>query len=139
MLNGITDLDALGLNVGGLQNDELAGDKLAATLASFGLSSTEQPNGVGHTPKIPDILAIDPDTVGQDLAKLVLTLVEFVRQLLEAQAIRRMDAGSLSEEQEERLGNTLYQAREKIIELADAFGIPADELTANLGPLGRLV
>lgn len=127
MLNGVTDLDSF------------SGDKLAATLASLGMNPNEAPKVPGSGPAVPDVLAINPDTVGQDLAKLVLTLVEFVRQLLEAQAIRRMDAGSLTEDEEERLGNTLYQAREKIIELADAFGISADELTANLGPLGRLV
>lgn len=136
MLNSVADLDtALDPNNAG----QLASDTIAATLASFGLSANEQPGMPKGAANLPDVLAIDPDTVGQDLAKLVLTLIEFVRQLLEAQAIRRMDAGSLTEEQEERLGTTLFQAREKVFELADAFGIPADELTANLGPLGRLV
>ncbi|MEO1749548.1 MAG: gas vesicle protein K, partial [Pseudomonadota bacterium] len=89
--------------------------------------------------RIPSRLEIDPDNVSHDLAKLVLTLIEFLRQLMEAQAIRRMEAGSLTEEQEESLGMTLFQSREKIIELAGEFGINADELTLDLGPLGKLV
>jgi hypothetical protein len=89
--------------------------------------------------RLPTELNIDPDNVSHDLAKLVLTLVEFIRQLLEAQAIRRMERGTLTAEEEERLGSTLFQAREKIIELAAAFGIKSDELTMDLGPLGRLV
>ena len=89
--------------------------------------------------KLPNQLRIDPENVSHDLAKLVLSLVEFIRQLLEAQAIRRLDSGSLTEEQEERLSMTLFNAREKVLELAAAFGIPAEELTLDLGPLGRLV
>lgn len=89
--------------------------------------------------RLPSELNIDPENVSHDLAKLVLTLVEFVRQLLEAQAIRRMEKGTLTAEEEEKLGSTLFQAREKIIELAGSFGIESDELTMDLGPLGRLV
>lgn len=137
MLNAVHDLDALAAQSPAPHST--VSDLVSETLASFGLHDGDAAVRDKSNSALPDVLAIDPDTVGQDLAKLVLTLIEFVRQLLEAQAIRRMDAGSLTEEQEERLGETLYLAREKIIELADAFGIPADELTANLGPLGRLV
>lgn len=87
----------------------------------------------------PGQLAIDPEHVARDVARLVLTLIEFVRQLLEAQAIRRMENGRLTEEQEERLGDTLMKARERIVELAEAFGVAPDELTMELGPLGKLV
>jgi len=89
--------------------------------------------------RLPSQLNIDLENVSHDLAKLVLTLIEFVRQLLEAQAIRRMERGTLTEEEEEKLGSTLFQAREKILELAEAFGIDSKELSLDLGPLGRLV
>ncbi|MGL4488379.1 MAG: gas vesicle protein K [Rhizobiaceae bacterium] len=89
--------------------------------------------------RLPSKLKVDPETVSHDLAKLVLTLIEFLRQLLEAQAIRRMERGTLTELEEERLGMTLFNAREKVLELAESFGIPAEELKLNLGPLGRLV
>ncbi len=87
----------------------------------------------------PRTLAIDPERVEQDLAKLVLTLMEFLRQVLELQAIRRMEAGRLSEEEEERVGLTLMRARAKIVELAGSFGLTEQDLTLRLGPLGRLV
>ncbi|PPD15107.1 MAG: gas vesicle protein [Methylobacterium sp.] len=84
-------------------------------------------------------LAIDPKNVEQDLARLALALMEFLRQLMEMQAIRRMEAGSLSAEQEEVLGTTLMQARARIISLAAEFGLSPGDLTIDLGPLGRLV
>jgi hypothetical protein len=89
--------------------------------------------------RLPSKLKVDPENVSHDLAKLVLTLIEFIRQLLEAQAVRRMERGTLTELEEERLGMTLFNAREKILELAESFGIPAEELKLDLGPLGRLV
>ncbi|MEO1328914.1 MAG: gas vesicle protein K [Pseudomonadota bacterium] len=83
-------------------------------------------------------LAFDPERVEQDLARLVLALIEFVRQLLEAQAIRRMERGRLSEEEEERLGLTLMRARERLVEIAEQFGLGEEDLTLDLGALGRL-
>ncbi|MEM6413390.1 MAG: gas vesicle protein K [Pseudomonadota bacterium] len=88
---------------------------------------------------IPNEISVDPETVERDLVKLVLTLVEFIRQLMEAQAIRRMENGSLTEDEEERVGETLWRAREKIIDLANELGIDPETLTLDLGPLGRLV
>lgn len=84
-------------------------------------------------------LTIDPERVEQDLARLVLALMEFLRQVLELQAIRRMEAGRLTEDEEERVGATLMRARAKIIELADQFGLSEQDLQLRLGPLGRLV
>ncbi len=89
--------------------------------------------------RLPHEIRLDPEHVERDLVRLVLTLVEFIRQLLEAQAVRRMENGSLTEEEEERLGETLMKAREKILELAESFGLDARALTLDLGPLGRLV
>jgi hypothetical protein len=82
---------------------------------------------------------LDPETVQHDLAKLVLTLVEFLRRLLEMQAVRRMEAGSLTEDEEERVGLTLMKAREQVLVLAEQFGLSEKDLTLDLGPLGRLM
>lgn len=84
-------------------------------------------------------IAIDPDTVQQDLARLVLGLMEFLRQLMELQAIRKMEGGLLSEAQEERLGTTLMRAEEAIVTLAAQFGLTPADLSLDLGPLGRTI
>lgn len=86
----------------------------------------------------PATLDFDPERVEQDLARLVLALIEFIRQLLEAQAVRRMEKGRLTPEEEERLGLTLMRARERLVEIAAQFGVAEDELTLDLGALGRL-
>ncbi|MEK7405180.1 MAG: gas vesicle protein K [Acidobacteriota bacterium] len=80
---------------------------------------------------------VDPHKVEQGLLKLVLALVELIRQLLEKQAVRRMEAGSLSPTEIDRLGGTLMQLEAKIRELQRQFEI--DDLNINLGPLGNLL
>ncbi|MEI8350633.1 MAG: gas vesicle protein K, partial [Candidatus Omnitrophota bacterium] len=72
-------------------------------------------------------------------SKLVLTLIELIRKLLEKQAMRRIDAGSLSEEEIERVGETLMKLENKMKELKDIFGLKDEELNLNLGPLGDLM
>ena len=84
-------------------------------------------------------LDLDPDRMEEGLARLVLTLVELIRQLLERQAIRRMEGGSLSEAEVERLGLALLRLQEKLHEMAAAFGLQPEELNINLGPLGNLL
>jgi hypothetical protein len=81
----------------------------------------------------------DPDEVRRSVARLVLTLVEFIRQLLERQALRRMDEGTLDDAETERLGVALMHLEETVHELAKRFDIPPEELNLNLGPLGRLI
>ena len=83
-------------------------------------------------------IALDPDTVERDLARLVLGIMEFLRELMELQAISRMEEGSLSEEEEERLGDTLMRARAALREVAARFGLSEEDLSLDLGPLGRL-
>jgi hypothetical protein len=83
-------------------------------------------------------LALDPESVEQDLARLVLGLMEFLRKLMEAQAIRRLEAGALTPEEEARVGETLMRAADKLRELAAAFGLEEQDLSLDLGPLGRL-
>ena len=88
---------------------------------------------------LPERIDVDPDGVEQGLAKLVLTLVEFLRQLLERQAVRRMEGGSLSDEEVERMGLALMRLEEKVHALAGQFNLRPDELNLELGPAGRLL
>jgi hypothetical protein len=81
----------------------------------------------------------DPDDVRKSVAKLVLTLVEFIRQLLERQAIRRMEAGTLTAEETESVGLALMRLEETVRELGAQFGLAPEDLTLDLGPVGRLV
>jgi hypothetical protein len=81
----------------------------------------------------------DPDDVQRSVAQLVLTLVEFVRQLLERQSIRRMEAGTLTERQVEDVGRALMQLEETVRDIAAKFGIPPEDLNLELGPFGKLI
>ena len=81
----------------------------------------------------------DREDVEKGLVQLVLTLVELLRQLMEKQAIRRVEAGGLSDEEVERLGRTLMLLEEKMDELRDHFGLTVEDLNLDLGPLGRLL
>ncbi len=81
----------------------------------------------------------DRDDVARGLAQLVLTLIELLRQLMERQAIRRVEAGGLSEEQVERLGQALMALEEQMGELREEFGLSEEDLNLDLGPLGRLL
>lgn len=105
-----------------------------------GLTSIDDALGLKSTSErtVPE-LRIDPANVERDLSRLVLSLIEFLRQLMEAQAIRRMEAGSLTPDEEEALGLTLMRARGRVLELAAQFGLKATDLRLDLGPLGRLV
>lgn len=84
-------------------------------------------------------LRLNPETVEQDLARLVLGLMEFLRQLMELQAIRQVERGELSAEQEERLGTTLMRAEAALHDLAARFGLKPEDLALDLGPLGRTI
>jgi Gas vesicle protein K len=88
---------------------------------------------------LPSRIDVDSEGVEQGLAQLVLTLVEFLRQLLERQAVRRMEGGSLSDEEVERVGVALMKLEEKVHELAEQFGLNPSDLNINLGPLGDLL
>ena len=84
-------------------------------------------------------LNLDPDSVKNGLGQLVLTLVKLLHELLERQAIRRIDAGSLDEGQIERLGLTLMRQAEEIERLRKEFGLDEEDLNLDLGPLGKLL
>jgi hypothetical protein len=81
----------------------------------------------------------DPESVERGLAQLVLAIVELLRQLMERQALRRIDGGSLSEEQVERLGRTFMELDRRMEELREQFGLTEEDLNLDLGPLGRLL
>jgi len=81
----------------------------------------------------------DPDSVQQGLAQLVLTIVELLRQLMERQALRRIDGGGLSDEQVENLGRTFMELDRAMEELRGHFGLEPEDLNLDLGPLGRLL
>jgi hypothetical protein len=87
----------------------------------------------------PRRIAADPEKVEQGLAQLVLTLIELLRQLMERQALRRMEQGTLDDEQIERLGVTFMRLAERMEELKAEFGLQQSDLNLNLGPLGDLL
>jgi hypothetical protein len=79
-----------------------------------------------------------PENIEQGLARLVLSLIELLRRLLERQAIRRMEGGSLEDAKIEEMGLALMKLEQKIRELADHFGLRPEDLNMDLGPLGTL-
>ncbi len=90
-------------------------------------------------PALPSRIEAKRENIDQGLAKLVLTLVEFIRRLLEHQAVRRMEGGELTDAQVEELGMALLRLRERLDEIKDVFGLSGEELNIDLGPLGRLL
>ena len=88
---------------------------------------------------LPRRINADPEGVERGLAKLVLTLIELVRQLLERQALRRIEAGSLSDGEIERLGQTFLKLDARMAELKQVFKLEEEDLNLNLGPLGDLL
>ena len=80
-----------------------------------------------------------PENIEQGLAKLVLSIIELLRQLLERQAIRRMEGGSLTDQQVEEMGDALMKLEAKIRELATHFNLSPADLNLDLGPLGKLL
>lgn len=88
---------------------------------------------------LPSRINIDAEGVEHGLAKLVLTLIEFIRRLLEKQAVRRMEGGDLSPEQIEELGLALMKLEAKLQELKTQFGLTDEDLNLDLGPIGRLI
>ena len=90
-------------------------------------------------PALPKRIEANPEDVEAGLAKLVLTLIEFLRHVLEHQAVRRMEGGTLSDEEVEKLGLTLMRLQERMEELKTEFGLAGEDLNIDLGPLGKLI
>ena len=87
---------------------------------------------------LPERINADPERVEQGLARLVLTVIELLREILEHQAVRRMDGGTLNEQEVERLGLALLKLNHRMDELKEVFGLTDEDLNIDLGPLGRL-
>jgi hypothetical protein len=97
------------------------------------LATSEAVNATGSAR-----INLDPESVKNGLGQLVLTLVKLLHELLERQALRRIDGGSLSEDEIERLGLTLMRQAEEIQRLRQVFGLKEEDLNLDLGPLGRV-
>jgi uncharacterized protein YjiS (DUF1127 family) len=116
----------------------------SADVASKILSTHGDLDGLARTlgevgDSFPRRVSADPETVERGLAQLVLTLIELLRQLMERQALRRMEQGSLDDEQIERLGQTFMKLADRMDELKGEFGLKDEDLNLNLGPLGNLI
>jgi hypothetical protein len=101
--------------------------------------SAEEPNPAPSTAGAAGRIECSPENIEQGLARLVLSLIELLHQLLERQAIRRMEGGSLTDQQVEEMGEALMKLEAKINELAAGFGLTPADLNLDLGPLGRLL
>ncbi|WP_089157457.1 gas vesicle protein K [Micromonospora sp. NBS 11-29] len=110
-------------------------DEASALAAALGESSWQAP----RVRPLDRRLAVDENSVERGLASLVLTVVELLRQLMERQALRRVDLGDLTDEQIERLGATLMALEEQMTQLREHFGLTPEDLNLNLGPLGPLL
>lgn len=119
--------------------DLTAGDPVTdAILHGRSPDAAAAPGGSGSS-RVARRLHTDPETVERDLVKLVLTLVELIRQLMERQAIRRVEGGGLSADQTEELGLALMRLDEAMTRLKDHFGLEDTDLNLDLGPLGPLL
>lgn len=96
-----------------------------------------EPGWTGHSVK--GRIETDPEHVQRDLMRLVLTLVELIRQLMERQALRRIDEGDLRDDQVEDLGLGLMRLEEAMTELRERFDLSVEDLNLDLGPLGNLL
>ena len=90
-------------------------------------------------PGLPSRLEADAADIEAGVARLVLTLVELLRQVLEHQAVRRLEGGSLSDEQVEQLGLALLRLQDRMVEIRQVFGLEQADLNIDLGPLGKLI
>ncbi|WP_426361756.1 gas vesicle protein K [Streptomyces sp. E-08] len=114
-------------------------DALGAPLAQAFRLIQAPPARPGETRPPAHRMRTDPDAVGEDLLKLVLTVVELLRQLIERQALRRVDSGDLTDEQEEELGATLLALHDRMTDLCVEHGYTLADLNLDLGPLGTLL
>ncbi|EHY87169.1 gas vesicle protein K [Saccharomonospora azurea] len=100
---------------------------------------TEATGDPRHRNPLAERIDSDPENVEHGLASLVLTIIELLRQLMERQALRRVDEGDLTDEQVERIGQTLMKLEERMEELREHFGLAPEDLDIDLGPLGPLL
>ena len=106
------------------------------------MRSSRRPVPAARTLPLPWLdgtIAIDRESAERSLVALVLTIVELLRQLMERQAIRRVEQDDLSDDQVEQIGSTLMALDERMNELCDYFGLTIEDLNLDLGPLGPLL
>ena len=120
------------------------GESSGSTMESQVVASLDAPKGASMAPletvaeRLPPRLNTDPDKIENGLARLVLTLIEVLRKVLEHQAVRRMEGGHLSDEEVERLGVALLRLNDRMQDMKGIFGLSDDDLQIDLGPLGKL-
>lgn len=114
---------------------EISPQKVASPAISD-FAKTMAPHGNRASPRR---MNLDQEKKKNGLAQLVLTVVKLLHELLEKQAIRRIDGGGLTDEEIERLGFTLMRQSEEIARIAREFGLESDDLNLDLGPLGKLL
>jgi hypothetical protein len=121
--------------------DRDAVDALRARAAELGATCTGPwpPYSFSEPPTPEHRITADPDNVAKGLGQLVLTIVELLRQLMERQALRRIDAGGLTDDQIERLGTTFMELDRRMEQLRAEFELEPEDLNLDLGPLGRLL
>jgi transposase len=114
---------------------QLSPEDIAAAVADL----KRQLQSAGADPAAVQRIECDSENIEQGLARLVLGLIELLRRLLERQAIRRMEGGSLNDQQVEEMGLALMRLEQKIAELAGQFSLRPEDLNLDLGPLGNLL
>ena len=125
------DAHAENLTIESRAREEFASWMNVEALAADGVTTTRKSS--------PSRIALDPDDVKRGLGRIVLTVVELVRELLERQALRRIEAESLTAEEIERLGTTFLQLSQQMERLKQEFGVGDEDLNIDLGPLGKLL
>jgi hypothetical protein len=109
-----------------IENDD-SGENIAQSLINFEEQSK------------PVRVNTNQDNADQGLAKIVLTLVELLRRVMEHEALRRIEGGTLTEEEIEKMGETFLKLDNKMIEMREIFGLKESDLNLDLGPLGNLM
>ena len=121
-----------------MDDRRLVTDKLLLGAAEVeDLADEPDPPQAGQA--LPNRINVDPEAVEKGLARLVLTIIELLRQLMERQAVRRVEGGSLTDEEIERLGLAFMKLKERMQELKEVFGLRDEDLNLDLGPLGDLL
>lgn len=119
-------------------SDDLGKGGEPAVKASPGTAAAFERELGELAPSLPERIDVDPAAAENGLARLVLTIIELLRDVLEHQAVRRMDGGTLDESEVERLGLALMRLDERMQEIKAIFGLTDEDLDIDLGPLGRL-
>jgi len=119
-------------------SDDLGKGGEPAVKASPGTAAAFERELGELAPSLPERIEVDPAAAENGLARLVLTIIELLREVLEHQAVRRMDGGTLDESEVERLGLALMRLDERMQEIKATFGLTDEDLDIDLGPLGRL-